>query len=191
MIFFRPQHLSALLLLFAGIATVGLVHGRGAAADDWVRVMSDDKRASVMFPSEPDKVEKLTRSSPAGRIVTERAIYERAGVLLTIAQTKLPPAAIALVGPRKLLRRAAGGVLENFLGTAVSQKQMEIGGKPGMVLRYRVPDYDDAAHPGYEGIAIALLIDDKLYVVNGILTSEDPKAKAKQTRLLASIRVHD
>ena len=54
----------------------------------------------------------------------------------------------------------------------------------------RVPDYDDKDHPGYRGIAIALLVDRTLYVVNGILTDEDPKAKAKQQKLLGSIQVH-
>ena len=51
-------------------------------------------------------------------------------------------------------------------------------------------DYDDEEHPGYRGIAIALLVDQILYVINGILTKEDPKSKAMQQKLLGSIQVH-
>jgi hypothetical protein len=68
--------------------------------------------------------------------------------------------------------------------------ETKIGGEPAIVLEYRVPDYDDEDHPGYRGIAIALLVDESLYVINGILTKEDPKAKAKQQKLLGSIQVH-
>ena len=95
-----------------------------------------------------------------------------------------------MMSQHKLLRRAAEGVLENFLGVEVSRKRVKIQDETGLVVRYRVPDYEDVAHPGYEGIAITLLVEDKLYLVNGILTSEDPGALKKQTKLLGSIEIH-
>ena len=156
----------------------------------WVRVMSDDKRASVLFPSRPDKVETLSRKSPAGTINTRRAQYERAGIQLSIAQTKLPRAALTFAGPDKILRHAVAGILAKDLGQALSETKTKIGGEPAVIVEYRVPDYDHEDHPGYRGIAIALLVDRTLYVVNGMLTDEDPKAKAKQQKLLGSIQVH-
>lgn len=183
----------SLLQRAALLATIlSVLAATNARADEpWVRITSEDKRASVLFPSQPDKVETLSRKSPAGTIQSRRATYERAGVLLTITQTDLPRAALAFTTNAKLLKRAAEGVLSNFFGEEVSQKRMKIGGEPALTVDYRVPDYDDPSHPGYRGIAIALLVDQKLYVVNGILTSEDPAAEKKQKKLLNSIRVVD
>ena len=174
---------------FAIVATL-VGNAPALATDEWVRVLSSDKRASVLFPSEPQKAETLIRESPAGAVTTQRLSYEDSGVLLTIAETELPRVAIALMSENKILRRAAEGVLENFLGVELSRKRIKIQGEPGLVLRYRVPDYEDPAHPGYAGIAISLLVQDKLYLVNGILTSEDPRALKKQTKLLSSIKIH-
>ena len=110
--------------------------------------------------------------------------------MLTIAETELPRAAFAFTSPNRLLRRAVDGVLGSFLGEPKSRKKTTNGGEQAMVLEYRIHDFEDAGHPGYDGIAIALLVDRKLYVVNGILTSKDPRAKAKQSKLLNSLRVH-
>ena len=99
--------------------------------------------------------------------------------------------AVSFAGPKRILRRATEGVLDTYLGKPISQERTEIGGAPAVVLDYRLPDYDDHELPGYHGIAIAVLVDNALYVVNGILTSEDPRAKVKQQRLLTSLQVHN
>jgi hypothetical protein len=104
--------------------------------------------------------------------------------------TKLPRAALTFAGTDKILRNAAEGVLGTYLAKKTSEKRTKIGGEPGLILEYRVPDYEDEDHPGYRGMAIALLVDGTLYVINAILTREDPKSKAKVTKLLESIQVH-
>ncbi|NNE45788.1 MAG: hypothetical protein HKN37_03925 [Rhodothermales bacterium] len=152
--------------------------------------MSIDKKASVLFPDKPDKTETVSRKSPAGTIRTNIQRYEREGALLTINGTTLPRAALRFAGEKKILGNAAEGVLGKYYGKKVSEKRTTIDGAPAVVLDYRVPDYDDKDHPGYRGTAIALLVDDRLYVVNSILTKENPKAKAMQQKLLGSIRVH-
>jgi hypothetical protein len=123
-------------------------------------------------------------------IETHRVQYETEGVMLSIAGTQLPRAALTFASTKKILRNAVDGVLATYLGKKVSEKKTKIGGEPAVVLKYLVPDYNDENHPGYRAIAMALLVDDTLYVVNGILTKEDPEAKAKQQKLLESIKVH-
>jgi len=160
------------------------------ADETWVRVVSHDNKVSVLFPSQPDKVEELSRKCPAGTIHTRKAQYESDGALLSIAGTKLPNAALKLAGTDKILRNAAEGVLANYLGKKVSENKTKINGEPAVILEYIVPDYEKKDHPGYRGVAIALLVDKTLYVINGILTNEDPKSKANQEKLLGSIQVH-
>jgi hypothetical protein len=179
------------LARLAALAAVSLVSSGVSAEETWVRVTSHDQKVSVLFPSHPDKIETLTRKSPAGKIDTRRAQYETEGVLLSIAGTQLPSAALKLAGANKILRNAAEGILDTYLGKKVSEKKMKISGEPAIVLEYLVPDYEDKDHPGYRGIAIALLVDQTLYVVNGLLTKEDPKSKANQQKLLGSIEVHN
>ncbi|UCF47646.1 MAG: hypothetical protein JSU89_10765, partial [Myxococcales bacterium] len=99
-------------------------------------------------------------------------------------------AALTFAGTDKILRNAAEGILGEYLAKKTSEKRTKICGEPAVVLEFRVPDYEDKDHPGYRGIAIALLVDETLYVITGILTREDPKSKAKVRKLLESIRVH-
>jgi len=177
-----------------GVITLFIVastfSSRGFAEETWFLVVSQDKKVSVLFPEEPTEIEELSRRSPAGAIHTRRAQYESEGALLTIAGTKLPNMALRFAGADKILHNAAEGVLSNFLGKRTSEKKTKIGGEPAVVLKYLVPDYEKKDHPGYRGIAIALLVDKTLYVINGILTKEDPKSKAHQKKLLGSIQVH-
>jgi hypothetical protein len=179
-----------MLTVLAALLTASMFSSQSSAEETWVRVVSHDKRASALFPSQPDKIETVSRNSPAGTINTRRRQYQSEGVLLSLAGTKLPRAALRFASTDKILRNAAEGVLATYLGKKVSMIETKIGGEPAIVLEYRVPDYDDEDHPGYRGIAIALLVDESLYVINGILTKEDPKAKAKQQKLLGSIQVH-
>jgi hypothetical protein len=179
--------LAVVAALFAG----AIVSFRVSAEETWVRVTSHDKRVSVLFPSHPDRIETLSRKSPAGTINTRRAQYETEGVLLSIAGTQLPSTALKFAGANKILRNAAEGILDTYLGKKVSEKKMKISEEPAIVLEYLVPDYEDKDHPGYRGIAIALLVDQTLYVVNGILTKEDPKSKANQQKLLGSIEIQN
>ena len=184
------MHAPLRTLALVGLITASLAPSEVFAEETWVRVTSPDKKASVLFPSERYKTEDLTTKSPAGTIHTRRAVYEAEGVLLSVAGTQLPRAALRFAGTDKILRNAAQGVLDTYLGKRVSQKKTKISGEPAVVLEYRVPHYEDEAHPGYRGIAIALLVDERLYVINGILTRENPKAKANQQKLLGSIQVH-
>ena len=161
-----------------------------SAQEEWVRVESDDKKASVLFPSQPDKVETQSRKSPAGTIHTRIARWEREGALLTITQTKLPSVALRFASTSKILGSAVDGILERYLGTRISQKKIKMDGEPAVRLRYRVPDYDDEDHPGYRGTAIAVLVDGTLYVVNSILTKENPQTRAEQEKILGSIQIY-
>jgi hypothetical protein len=184
------QASSRFLVVVAALIAAFILTPQVSAEERWVRVVSHDEKVSALFPTQPEKIETLSRKSPAGTIKTRRAQYESEGVLLTIAGTKLPKAALRLAGTDKILRNAAEGVLGTYLAKKTSQRKTKIGGEPAVILEYRVPDYDDEEHPGYRGIAIALLVDQTLYVINGILTKEDPKSKGMQEKLLGSIQVH-
>ena len=173
----------------AAFVAVSILCAQATADEKWVRVFSKDKKVSVLFPTQPQKFETVKRKSPAGTIETRRARYETDKVLFVINGTTLPGVALAFASTDKILGNAVEGVLATYLGTKVSEKRIRIDGEPAVVLEYRIPDYEDEDHPGYQGIAIALLVDGALYVVNGILTKEDPKAKAKQRKLLGSIQV--
>jgi len=179
-----------ILAVVAALGLVSIAPPQASAEEEWVRVMSHDEKASVLFPSKPEKIETTSRKSPAGKVDTSRAQYETEGVLLSIAGTKLPRVALKFAGSDKVLHNAAEGVVGKYYATKTSEKKTKIGGEPAVILEFRVPDYEDENHPGYRGISIALLVDGTLYVVTGILTKEDPKSKAKQQKLLGSIQVH-
>jgi len=179
-----------MLTVLAALVTASILTSEVSAEETWVRVISHDEKVSALFPIQPEKIETLTRKSPAGTINTRRVQHETEGILLSLAGTQLPRTALKLAGTDKILRNAAEGVLARYLATKTSEKKTQIGGEPAVILEFRVPDYEDNSHPGYRGIAIALLVDQTLYVINGIVTKEDPKAKAKQQKLLDSIQVH-
>ena len=166
---------SRFLVVVTALIAAFILSPQVTAEETWVRVVSHDEKDSALIPRQPDKIETLSRKSPAGTIKTRRAQYESEGALLSIAGTKLPRAALRLAGTDKILRDAAEGVLGTYLAKKISQRKTEIGGAPAVILEYRIPDYDDEEHPGYRGIAIALLVDQTLYVVNGNLTKEDTK----------------
>ncbi len=180
-----------ILAVVTAFVTASIVFPQASAQQEWVRVESADKKASVLFPSHPDTIETATRKSPAGTINTRLARYERVGALLTINETKLPRVALRFASTDKILRRAVDGVLETYFGKKTSQTKIKIDGKPAVLLHYRVPDYDDDDHPGYRGTAIAFIVDGTLYVVNSILTRDNPRARVEQERLLGSIEVHE
>ena len=179
-----------MLTVLAALVTASILAPEVSAEETWVRVMSHDKKASALFPAQPDKIETLTRKSPAGTINTRRGQYETEGALLSLAGTKLPRAALKFAGTDKILRDAAEGVLGKYLAKKTSEKKTTIGGEPAVILEFRVPDYEKEDHPGYRGVAIALLVDETLYVITGIVTKEDPKSKAQVRKLLESIQVH-
>jgi hypothetical protein len=179
-----------ILAAFAALIAMSLLAPQASAEEKWVRVMSEDQKASVLFPAKPDKIETVSRKSPAGTISTHLTQYEREGVLLVINGTQLPRVALVFASSDKILSNAVEGLLAKYYGKKVSERRTNIDGEPAVVLRYLVPDYEDKDHPGYRGIGIAFIVDDRLYVVNSILTKEDPKARAKQQKLLGSIQIH-
>ena len=179
-----------ILTLVTTLAAAMMTSPEALAKEEWVRVKSHDGRASVLFPEKPKEIKTTSRRSPAGKVETRKAQYEEEGALLSIAGTPLPRAALRFAGADKILRNAAEGVVGNHYAKKISEKRTQISGQPAVILEFRVPDYEDGNHPGYRGISIALLVDQTLYVITGILTREDPKAKAKQQKLLGSIQVH-
>ena len=184
------MHTHTLFVAVVAALVASSMAPNASAEEEWVRVKSHDERASVLFPGEPENIETTSRKSPAGKVDTRRAQYEEEGALLSIAGTKLPRAALKFAGTDKILHNAADGVVGKYYAKKTSEKKIRIGGEPAVILEFRVPDYEDENHPGYRGISIALLVDETLYVVTGILTREDPKSKAKQQKLLGSIQVH-
>jgi hypothetical protein len=185
------MHIDArLVTIIVALTAVIVAPPEASAEETWVRVKSHDERVSVLFPRKPDKIETTSRKSPAGKVDTRRVQYEEEGVLLSIAGTKLPRAALKFAGSDKILHNAAEGVFAKYYAKKTSEKKTKISGEPAVILEFRVPDYEDENHPGYRGISIALLVDETLYVITGILTKEDPKSKAKQQKLLGSIQVH-
>ena len=185
------MHNYAAMLAFVAVLVATSVSAPQASADEaWVRVTSEDGKASILFPARATKVDTVSRRSPAGTIQTYTSRYDGDGALFTISGTDLPRAALRLAGEKKILRNAVDGVLAKYYGKKVSEKRTSFDGAPAVVLEYVVPDYDNKDHPGYRGMAIALLIDDRLHLVNSILTKENPQSKAMQKKLLDSIQVH-
>jgi hypothetical protein len=140
-----------MLTVLAALVTASILAPEVSAEETWVRYVSHDKKASALFPAQPDKIETLTRKSPAGTINTRRGQYEREGALLSLAGTKLPRAALRFAGTDKILRDAADGVLGKYFAKKTSEKKTTIGGEPAVILEFHVPDYDKEDHPGYRG----------------------------------------
>tara|TARA_R110000850_G_scaffold9196_32_gene34051 strand:+ start:2976 stop:3536 length:561 start_codon:yes stop_codon:yes gene_type:complete len=174
--------------LFAAIAIL-LSSSLRLEAADWYTVQSDDKKISVLFPHKAEQFEVVTSSSPAGKVETQVAKHQEDGILLTVSSTQLPGLAVAFAGSKVILENAANGVLSKAYGKEVSSKSTEIGGAPALVLRYEAADFQNASHGGYQGLAIIIMIDKKLYTINTMLSKENSETKAMQDRLLNSIKV--
>ena len=50
-------------------------------------------------------------------------------------------------------------------------------------------DFKKADHPGYSGLAVIFLVGKHLYIINSVITKENPETKGIQEKLLNSIKV--
>jgi len=183
-------HLPALRLL-AVAALLGFAPA-AVLAEDWYRIESGDGKASVLFPNRAEEVRELVDKTPGGKVVTRVAEHQDESVMLTISETKLPRLAMSFAGPKLIFSYAKGIVLNKAFGKEISSEPQEIGGADAaIVMRYEAVDFEDENHPGYAGLAVFLIVDTHIYVVNSMLSKATPDARAVQEKLLGSIQVHE
>ena len=162
-----------------------------ASAEDWYRVNSGDGKASVLFPNRAEEVRELVDKTPGGKVVTRVSEHQSEGILMSISETKLPPLAMSFAGPKLIFSNAKGIVLSKVFGRETSSERSEItGADAAMVMHYESVDFDDENHPGYAGLAIFLIVDRHIYVVNSMLSKDTPNNQAAQEKLLGSIQIH-
>ena len=177
------------LVLVMILGIVGLPQVR---AEDWYRVESHDGRASVLFPNRAEETEELVKRTPGGNVVTRVAQHQGDGILMSISESKLPGLAVAFAGPKIIFKNSKGSVLDSAIGREISSKRIEIdGANAAMVMRYESVDFEDSSHPGYAGMAVFVMLDKYVYVVNSMISKQTPDNKAMQDKLLHSIRIND
>ena len=180
---------ASLLVLAPVIAFCVLLLPSPGSAADWFQVSSNDKKVSVMFPHKAETFEVVTSDSPAGSVKTEVVKHQEDGILLTISDSKLPGLAVAFAGDDTILKNGAAGVINKALGKEISSEKTTISGASALVLKYAAADFQKAGHPGYSGLAVLFVVKGHLYVINSVITKENPQTKATQQRLLDSIKV--
>lgn len=185
----KPTLSPSLLTLAPIIALCVLFSPSPGSAADWFQVYSNDKKVSVMFPHKAETFETLTSDSLAGSVKSEVVRHQEDGILLTISDSKLPGLALAFAGNDTILKNGAAGVINKALGKEISSEKTTISGTQALVLKYAAADFDEAGHPGYSGLAILVVVDGHLYIINSVLTKENPQTKATQQRLLESVKI--
>ncbi len=189
----KEQHISITRLrpsrFVAIFATFAIFAVNSSWAADWFTVTSNDKKVSVMFPHKGDKFETVTSSTPAGKVKTEVVKYQGDGIMLTISDSPIPGLAMTFASKDTILKNGAAGVISKAFGKEVSSEKKNIGGAPGLVLRYEAADFTKKDHPGYSGLAILFVHKKSMYTINSILTKANAETKAIQDKLLGSIKV--
>ena len=177
------------VLLFAFAAILALSPAV-ASAEDWYRVESKDGKASVLFPNRAEEVREIVDRTPGGKVRTRVSEHHSEDIMMTLSETKLPHLAMSFAGPKLIFRNAKGIVLHKAFGRELSAERSEIAGADAaMVMHYESVHFEDESHPGYHGLAVFLIVDMHIYVVNSILSKDTADSRAAQEKLLDSIQV--
>ncbi len=170
------------------ITTLARLHAQTPEAG-WYRIYSDDKKASVLFPNKAETIKTTTDKTPAGKVSTQVSEHQSEGLLFTISESRLPGLAVTFAGKDTIYKNAAGNVVNRAYGKQISTEKTKIDGHDALILRYECADFDEANHAGYRGLAVFVMVDKNLYLVNSMLSKETAGNVAMQDKLLKSLRI--
>ena len=164
------------VLLLATSATSNL-----QAQDDWHLVKSHDGAIEALLPG-PAKKKLDKQRTLAGTITTKVLEFHTDEVEFTITSTKLSKFLRRFANDERLYKRAKNEILNKSYGEETSLKEIEIDEVPARELHYEVVDFHDENHNGYQGVAVFVVLNDKVYVANAIMEKEDGNLDLKKFR---------
>ena len=151
------------------------------AQDDWHLVKSQDGAIEAMLPG--PAVKKLNKKKTlAGTITTKVLEFHTEDVEFTITSTKLSKFLRRFANDERLYSRAQNEILSRSYGEQTSLKEIEIDEVPARELHYEVVDFHDEEHQGYQGVAVFVVLNDKVYVANAVMEKEDGNSDLKKFR---------
>ena len=103
-------------------------------------------------------------------------------VEFSVSSTGLPKFVRRIADDERLYRNAKDGVLNRFFGKQKSFEKTSIDGVSVRELHYEVVDFEDESHNGYDGVAIFLVRNSKVYAANAIMAKEAGNADLKKFR---------
>ena len=152
-----------------------------AQDDEWHLVKSQDGAVEAMLPG-PAKKKLNKKKTLAGTITTKVLEFHTDEVEFTITSTKLSKFLRRFANDEKLYKRAKSEILNKSFGEEKSLKEVEIDGVPARELHYEVVHFEDEDHNGYQGVAVFVVLNDKIYVANAIMEKEDGNLDLKKFR---------
>ena len=163
------------LLLFLNIWCVS------HAQDNWHVVKSSDGAVEAILPGPATrKLDK--RRTLAGTITTKIMEFHTDKVEFSVSSTGLPKFVRRIADDERLYKNAKDGVLNRFFGKQKSFEKTSIDGVSVRELHYEVVDFEDESHNGYDGVAIFLVRNSKVYAANAIMAKEAGNADLKKFR---------
>lgn len=167
---------SLLAILFA-VNILGALN----AQDDWHLIKSSDGAIEALLPGPPKRKLDKTKSL-AGTIVTKIMEFHTDEVEFSVSSTRLSRFVRAFADDERLYKNAKDGVLNRFFGKAISYEEIEVDGLSARELHYEVVDFQDEAHQGYHGVAVFLVLNDKVYAANALMAKDAGKSDLMKFR---------
>jgi len=133
------------------------------------------------FPAAP-RFDEERKTTFLGPLRSRGWEIESGAVWLRVERHDLPALAPLLLGERGVLERAKRGLVEDAAARDVREEPRELGGHPGLRLRY-----EPGAHPGEHEEARLFLFGRRLYVL--FARAADASQRAVAERFLDSVEI--
>ena len=159
-------------------------------AAEWKRVTSADGKISALFPVDiRDNPQQQTDRTPAGKVTTFFGEFTGDGILLAGSTSQIPILARA-AGEKAIFDGSKKTFLDAAQGTETSFKQTTVAGTPARLLTYKGKAYRGKGNP-YQGKALFIIVNKRMYVVNSVLTKASDKNRAATEKLFGSIEIRE
>ncbi len=160
------------------------------AQDDWHVVKSSDGVIEAMLPGPAKKI-LYKKKTIAGTITTRILQFHTAEVEFSVSSTRLSKFIRRFADEERLYKIAKNGVLNRLFGKEKSFEKIKLDGVDARALHYEVVNFEDETHNGYDGLAIFLVLNSKVYAANAIMAKEDGNADLKKFRESIKLKKED
>ena len=168
----------------APIAITGLLGSEARADEAWTPFTSKEGRFSIDMPGQPVKTETHQKSF-VGTVTNHLFTAESGKDTFTVDYSDIPHFALHFAGPDTIYEHAKGALLKRTFSKPTSYTDVTVSGAKGKRLVYDTPPRE--GHPEMRGDAILVLIEARLYVVDGVVP--ETEADAKSQRFLSSVKI--
>ena len=168
----------------APIAITGLLGSEARAEEAWTTFTSKEGRFSIDMPGEPVKTETHQKSF-VGTVTNHLFTAQSGKDTFTVDYSDIPHFALHFAGPDTIYEHAKGALLKQTFSKPTSYTDVTVSGVKGKRLVYDTPTRE--GHPEMRGDAILVLVDARLYVIDGVVPETEADAKSK--RFLSSVKI--